>query len=288
MYLNPAAPRHLQPSRHLPHTSLLYRAALVLPDACCRLLWPPPALPVPRSLGVRAPHGKWSRWEGGTVFAAQTSPSPCRTRCCWRLLQGCRPARLSLKGRRSPRHQLCTPFLLFRLSVLAPLPAGGAGSAAGGSTEVSQGTAGALIRPARCWRLTAWQAPSSSLSWPGRRLKGKKKKIKKQLLGLLGGEKKIPRHVCGVYENVPRRKRRIPPRGDRRVRRRGWALAAGRRRLRAFGREGLCLPAEPRRRGRATLLPAPEGVRAALLGAAGSAGQGARAVPSLRPLSVRH
>lgn len=45
VYLSPAAPRHLQASRHLPHPSLLYSAAPVLPDARCRLLRPPPALP---------------------------------------------------------------------------------------------------------------------------------------------------------------------------------------------------------------------------------------------------
>lgn len=128
------------------------------------LLRPPPALPVPRSLGVRAVHGVGCRWERGTVFAAQTSPSLSGMGCCWRLLQGCRPARLLLKGRRSPRHQLCTPFLLFFLSVLAALPAGGAGSVAGGSIEVSRGTPEAQVCPVRCWRLTAWQSPSSSLS----------------------------------------------------------------------------------------------------------------------------
>nr|XP_014131355.2 PX domain-containing protein 1 [Zonotrichia albicollis] len=68
-------------------------------------------------------------------------------------------------------------------------------------------------------RLTAWQSPSSSLSWPGRRLKEKNKNRKKNFWGHCE-EKKMPRYVCGVYENVPRRKRRISPRGDRRVRRR--------------------------------------------------------------------
>lgn len=122
-YLNPAAPRHLQASgiSHTLPCSPVQLRFCQMPAADCsgpRQLSPCPTLWVFGQCMPWGPSGK----EGLNLQHSPPYLPPSLQRCCWRLLQGCRPARLLLKGRRNPRHQLCTPFLLFFLSGLAPFP----------------------------------------------------------------------------------------------------------------------------------------------------------------------
>lgn len=163
--------RHPGISHTLPCSTVLLRF--------CQMPAPTAAAPAssPRSLGIRALRGVGSGWEGGAPFAAQTSPSPSRKPCCWRLLQGCRPARLLLKGRRSPRHQLCTPFLLFFLSVLAPFPPEVQARLRGAPSRFPWAQRGRWSALCAAGGDSLAVSASSSLRWPGRRLK-KKKKIK--------------------------------------------------------------------------------------------------------------
>lgn len=135
VHLNPAASRHFQASRYLPHTSLLYSASPFLPDDCLCLLQPLPALSVPHSLCVKTvlgvPVGRRGCICKRRPPHLPISPSPSCMRCCWRLPQGWHPTRLLRKGQRSPRHQPRTSFLLLFLSVMdLPLPRD-AGTAAG-------------------------------------------------------------------------------------------------------------------------------------------------------------
>lgn len=118
VYLNPAASRHFQTARCLPHTSLLYSASPVLTDDCIWLFQLPPAVLVPTALlcfktVLEVPGGKERLY-----LQVQASPSPSCERCCWWLSQGWHPTRLLRKCWRTPRHQLPTPFLLLVLSVM--------------------------------------------------------------------------------------------------------------------------------------------------------------------------